>query len=348
MARPPLYRNIRARDQLELFLVASISSVLLVRFYLSVTGYPVIGNSTLHVAHVLWGGVLMMAALVIALSFLGHRAQRLTALIGGIGFGMFIDEIGKFLTQDNDYFFRPAVGIIYAIFAILYLTFNFMLRSQKFSSREYQLNALAQLEEAISHNMDAAEKAEVAHLLSRANPKSPLTQRLKEMLESVRTIPPLRPSRFHRGLAYMDIVYQHFWELRSSHRFVRAFFLVVTFLFLIGVIAPIYNTVDDVLDIFSGGPTYAQVLLVGELASAALAACYVLWGTVILRRSHQRAFEQFRRATLINIFLTEFFIFSREQFAAMPGFVFNLMMLGLINFVLHREARIRRKQSAPS
>lgn len=44
--------------------------------------------------------------------------QRLCALIGGIGFGLFIDELGKFITRDNNYFFQPTIGLIYAVFAI--------------------------------------------------------------------------------------------------------------------------------------------------------------------------------------------------------------------------------------
>lgn len=122
------YQNIRARDQLELFLLGAVSSLLLVRFYLHITGYPQIGSGGLHIAHMLWGGALMLVALVIALSFLGARAQRLTAFIGGIGFGVFIDELGKFITRDNNYFYQPTIGLIYAIFICLYLAFNFLSR----------------------------------------------------------------------------------------------------------------------------------------------------------------------------------------------------------------------------
>ncbi|MFZ2513167.1 MAG: hypothetical protein WAW63_01790, partial [Candidatus Saccharimonadales bacterium] len=52
-------RNSDSRGLFELFLVSAVSSILLLRFYLHVMGYPIVGGTKYHVAHVLWGGVLM-------------------------------------------------------------------------------------------------------------------------------------------------------------------------------------------------------------------------------------------------------------------------------------------------
>ncbi|MGH7565679.1 MAG: hypothetical protein ACREK2_02505, partial [Gemmatimonadota bacterium] len=51
-------RAFEAPDLLELFLVASVSTVLVVRLALHLTGYPSMGGELLHLAHVLWGGML--------------------------------------------------------------------------------------------------------------------------------------------------------------------------------------------------------------------------------------------------------------------------------------------------
>src|SRR5438270_3257172 len=170
MLRNLFYRNARARDHLEIFLVSAVSSLLLLRFFLYLSGYPQVGGGSLHIAHMLYGGLFMAAAIVINVSFLGARVQRFSALLGGVGFGIFIDELGKFITRDNNYFYKPTIGIIYAIFIVLYLAFNFLSRDNRLTSREYQLNALAQLEEAIVHNMDPEEKERMRRLLSRADP----------------------------------------------------------------------------------------------------------------------------------------------------------------------------------
>jgi hypothetical protein len=343
MAYGIFYRNVRARDQLELFLLAAASSLLLVRLYLQLTGYPQIGSGGLHIAHMLWGGLLMMASMAVVLSFLGARAQRLAALVGGVGFGVFIDELGKFITRDNNYFYQPAIGLIYAIFIALYLAFNFLSRAQPLSSREYQLNALTQLEEAIVQDMNPAEKQRVQDLLDQADQADPLTKKLQELLGSVQTIRPGPPTPARRALRWLDSQYQRFWHWRNSGLAVRSFFLVEALLFVGGVLWATYNNVSSIVDVWNGTISYSAELAISQLVSSLVAAGFAVWGAVTLRRSRLYAYEQFRRATLINIFLTQFFAFARIEFAALPGFFFNLALLGLIAYAIRQEQQQRAK-----
>lgn len=78
-SRRTFLRDLEAGPLLDLVLVMAVLSVLLIRFWLHVTDYPRVGGDTLHIAHMLWGGLLMLAALVMLLAFLDNRARRLAA-----------------------------------------------------------------------------------------------------------------------------------------------------------------------------------------------------------------------------------------------------------------------------
>ena len=69
----------------------------------------------------LWGGALMLIALLLLFAYLDRPIQHVAAIIAGLGFGTFIDEIGKFVTADNDYFFRPAVALIYIVLVTVFI-----------------------------------------------------------------------------------------------------------------------------------------------------------------------------------------------------------------------------------
>ncbi len=341
----PFYRNIRAREHLDIFLIAAAASVLLIRAFLHLADYPQIGGDDLHIAHMLWGGLLMATGIVVSVAFIGLHAQRISALVGGIGFGVFIDELGKFITSDNDYFYRPAIGLIYAIFVILYLTFNFLSRTQKYSSKEYQLNALTQLEEAILHDLDIHEKRRAQELLSKADHRSPITQHLEQIINSVALVPESPPNWFRRQLTRLDLFYTNQWRKRSTRRAVRAFFVIETIVFVLAVMYGIYNNISDITTVLAGDVSYDFWLYIGQFISSAVAAGFAIEGAFLLTRSRMKAFEMFRRATMINLLLTQFFIFSRIEFEALAGFFFNLAILFFIIYVLHQEERLSDARS---
>lgn len=282
----------------------------------------------------------MMVALVIAMVFLGVRARQTSAIIGGVGFGIFIDELGKFITEDNNYFFRPTIGIIYAVFVLLYLLFNFLTRVQRLSSREYQLNALVEVEEAIAQDLDSSERAHIYRLLDASNKDSAMTRHLRDFVDTLRITAGVRPSRSQVILRKVDDIYKRFWEQRASNAVVRIVFFVQVVVLVAAVIYTVYANVDDIRALFSGSITYGRELIIAQVIASIVTAGFVIYGLSKLGASRYEAFEQFRRATLINIYMIQFFIFVRLQFEALPGFIASVILLLLITFVLRQERRL--------
>jgi len=156
--RPFFIRNLDAGQLLETFLVSAVAAFLGVRFFLGVTGYPRIGGGGLHIAHMLWGGALLVAGVIVLLSYLGQRIRRVAAVLAGLGFGLFIDELGKFITSDNNYFYRPAIALIYVVFVLLFLWWRSLERHRVWDEQTYLANALMLLQDAALHDLDPTEK----------------------------------------------------------------------------------------------------------------------------------------------------------------------------------------------
>ncbi|GHJ12123.1 hypothetical protein [Micromonospora sp. AKA38] len=98
-------RAIDAAAYLRAFVLSGVVTVLAVRAYLQAANYPQLGGGGLHIAHVLRGGLLLVVGLGIALVFLGGGPRTAGAVVGGFGFGLFIDEVGKFVTARTDCFY---------------------------------------------------------------------------------------------------------------------------------------------------------------------------------------------------------------------------------------------------
>src|ERR1700683_5495435 len=142
---------------LDLFLAFAVAGVLGNRFFLGVTGYPQLGNGTLHISHAIWGALMMATAIVVAVAFIAPAGRTVVAVLGGAGFGWFVDELGKFITRDVNYFFRPTLALIYCVFIAMYLVFR-SLERRGFRPEEGILNAFEALKAAALGRLGGARR----------------------------------------------------------------------------------------------------------------------------------------------------------------------------------------------
>ncbi len=115
-------RRIEADDDILLMLLSFATSVVITRVFLQLTGFPKIGgDSGLHIAHLLWGGLLLFIATLLPMIYANQWVYPFMAILAGAGVGLFIDEVGKFITATNDYFYPAAAPLIYGFFLITVL-----------------------------------------------------------------------------------------------------------------------------------------------------------------------------------------------------------------------------------
>src|SRR5438270_358183 len=193
-------RDVEAGIYLQDLLVAAVVAILLTRLFLGLTGFPRVGGGGLHVAHMLWGGLLMLIALVLLLAVIGKRSKRLAALIGGAGFGLFIDELGKFITEDNDYFFQPTIALIYSLLVLLFLSFRAVER-RSLSREEALANAADMLREVILGGATEAEIQRALSLLDRSEVDGPFADGLREAVAGAARASANGPPRQARAAA---------------------------------------------------------------------------------------------------------------------------------------------------
>ena len=145
-------------DSFWLMLITSLSlTVLVTRVFLEMTGYPQIGGTTYHIAHVLWGGLLLFIAVTLVLSFANHYILWIAAVLGGVGAGLFIDEVGKFITQSNDYFYPLAFPIIYSFILICVWLFYRIRQRKPRDTRTLLYHALEDMKEVLDNDLDPFE-----------------------------------------------------------------------------------------------------------------------------------------------------------------------------------------------
>jgi len=330
MIRPlnHFYKNIRAGELLELFLVSAVSSVLLTRVWLRITGYPIIGGHNLHFAHMLWGGILMLIAIMGLFAFIGWRTQRRASVVAGVGFGLFIDELGKFITRDNNYFFQPTVGLIYLTFVVLFMVSRYLSQTRLLSQSEYLLNALTLTQEAAVHGLEKTERKQALAYLKKSDQTNPIVPALTSALRQTRGLEPSR-SRVHRWKESTQTIYERIIAKPQGARFFSWAFLTHSVIFF-GIIIMLF-----IQELQVGT---ADIDSYTELVSAAISPALVLVATIAWRRNRLKRYRIFSIALLMNIFVTQFFSFYHDQFAALPGFAITLLFyIGVRSLIKHEQ-----------
>jgi hypothetical protein len=333
-ARPRLrlIRNVDAGSYLECFLVAAVAAVIGIRFYLELTGYPQIGGHGLHIAHMLWGGLFMVAAIVLLLAFLGSRLQYAAAIVGGLGFGTFIDELGKFITSDNNYFFQPTIAMIYVIFVLLFLGFRMLERRRAYTPEERLANSIDLLRDALLDPLATDKRQRALRLLANSPAEGNVARALRTALQQIGPTAEARPSAMGGLQTRLTSLYQRVLAWPWFHRIIVGGFLLQALISIGAVVSiivgdPRFTILNPAMDTTDWGDAFG----------AALATGLVLVGVARLRYSRLAAYYWFKRSILVSIFIVQIFAFYSEQLGAIVGLGVDLVLLAGLDYMIGAE-----------
>ena len=333
----PFARRLTLGGLFELFFVAAVVSLLLIRGGLALSGFPKVGGGGLHIAHMLWGGLLMLTSLLLLLGFIGRRALALAAVVSGIGFGTFIDEVGKFITSDNDYFFRPAVSVVYVTFVVLFLVARGLESRRRYSERELLANAFEVAREVHLTNRRPSHSAPVVAYLREHSGDDPVLVAIREVLERAHHRPPALPAPLRRAQravfrAYLSLVDSDGLGLVIGALFVGyAAFVVLT----AGVAIAVYRSAPPPSPFGSGG-----IAFTGLVASNVVSALLIVFAAVRLRASRLDALAWFDRAVTVDLLLGQVFAFYLLQFGALVGVGVDVLVLVILRGAMRTERHI--------
>jgi hypothetical protein len=336
-------RDAAGGGYLEQVLLWAVVAILGLRGYLELTGYPQLGGGGLHIAHMLWGGLLLLGALVLALAYLNRGMRRWSAVLGGLGFGTFIDELGKFITQDNDYFYRPTIGLIYITLLVLFLAFRWLGRGRALSPREQLANAAALLPEVLLGPAPPGTLERALALLDGSGRRGPVPDAVRAaLLAAAREAPPAGPApaaslwgrlagRVREGLDRL-VAAPLFAVLLLGFFVLSAVADVLVILLVLGTLAAALlvpgATATLRLEPFEAGAGVSSLVSTGLTVA----------GAVRLGRSRREALVLFRWAQLVSIFFTAVFLFLDHELASLSGLALDVLLLVGVDALLRREA----------
>jgi hypothetical protein len=346
-------RRLSVGSYLETLLIVAVVTILVVRGSLAAAGYPQVGGGGLHIAHMLWGGLLMLVAAIVMLAFIGDRSRWLGALGAGIGFGLFIDELGKFITSNHDYFFEPTVGLLYLLFVLLFLVFRLLDRPEAKSAAERLANIGDALPDVLMRG--SAGQYQRARRLAdhRSLGDDPVALAVRQILTAA------RPDDRGDGLPGSLERHAHdaYERVLGSTLFQRGVAIVFILNALVGVLVVLVALAVAGVVVASGALATALAELEAEpefqgwlpIVLAALASFAVLVLTLIglvrLRHSRLEGFLWLNRSVVLSLLLVQPFAFFSDQFGALGGLAINLVLWLGSGYVVHSE-RVRRAAGA--
>ena len=327
-------RESRSSEYFGILFGGAIVTILAIRSFLAITKYPQISTSSLHIAHVLWGGLFLLASVIVILYYHGHRAKVIGAIVAGVGLGFFIDELGKFITADNDYFYQPTPMLLYIFFVLLWLVLNKLDNYKPTTNHQRYVDMLTRLRDASIHGMTPKDKKIILNYAKQIG----FTQEQKnQMLEYSKLFTPLYNQTKIQVKYYKvkkDII--DIFNRLVKHSITKKILYVIVF---ITAILSLSIIVNSLLTMQPQGEyktvNTPNIIYIGIIVSCSLSFVFYSFALIKGVFNFDNLLMWYKKGLLVNIFGTQVFLFYTNQFVASFGLIGALFMLLVVDLLIY-------------
>jgi hypothetical protein len=294
----------------------------------------------------------MLIAIGLLLLFLSPFTRLLAAIVGGAGLGAFIDELGKFVTADNDYFFQPTAALVYVFFVVLFLAVRQIRRFRTLSPQESLVNAIELAESLVAGELSETDRTRALELLADADPSDPLVSVLRERFRAAAHVS--RPSAIQRFGAAAGDRYARVSGNRWFRRVIAGLFIlqgaafVISLAYAFVVVGGTLIGIEEArteLEQANGGQGVTSWI---QISAGFVAGVLIVRGLLALRSSRLHAYRAFELAVLVDLLLAQPFAFLATGFGAAADVFIDLALLAALRFMQTHERQISAVPDRPT
>jgi len=334
-----LSKRLNASSLLLDFLIWALLSLFGTRLFLELANFPTLGRGNWHIAHVLWGGLFMLIGIIIFLVFYGENSIKYASIFAGIGWGLFIDEIGKYITSDNNYWFRPAIIFIYISFVLLFFLYR-ILEKKSLPSRSSLWHELFEnYQELIDSDLEITEKKELLLKIRKLENLSPSSAERKILLDLKILVKSTIAKKDKRQFdpakiiaSSLQLTYNRFFKKKLVFYGLFIYSLWYIFDKVVDMVKLIFNSNKIILlqnyyrhyDFFSRADVYMITLkfIIEVIVALLFVVGLIFW----LKKKTIKGIKFYQWGLLINIFIGSLFKFYFEQFSGIFSLILTLVV----------------------
>jgi hypothetical protein len=224
-----------------------------------------------------------------------------------------------------NYFFQPTIALIYIVFITMYLVFR-SIAGRAFGPDEAVMNALEALKSASIGKLDETRRREAIALLDVTDASGAIAAHVDTLLRDVPALPPRHHGRVERTSARLRDWYRGLTERPGFARAVSVLLVFMAVASVVGVVSVAYDHAT-----IKGFSEWASVV------SSSIGGALIVIGAVRLHHSRVEGYIWFERGLLVDILVTQVFVFDQEQLAGITTLVITIILWLMVRSALRAE-----------